>query len=202
MSTNPILIDIPMPIETPRLVLRNVLPGDGEAMFEAKKESFEELKVWMPWAKEVGTTEDSEAVARKAYADFILRTDMMILGFEKTSGRLVVSTGLHRFDWERRHFEIGYWVRTSETRKGYASEAANALTRFAFAALGARKVMIHHAGGNDGSRRVIGKLGFEREGILRGESFLPDGTITDHYHYGRFDITGLPELEITWGKGK
>ncbi|PZQ45344.1 MAG: N-acetyltransferase, partial [Micavibrio aeruginosavorus] len=40
---NPILIDIPMPIETPRLILRNVLPGDGKALFEAKVDSFKEL---------------------------------------------------------------------------------------------------------------------------------------------------------------
>lgn len=198
MSKNPILIDIPMPIETPRLILRNVLPGDGKAMFEAKAESMAELKLWMPWAKDLGTIEDSEIVARENHAQFILRKDMMILGFEKSTGRFVIGTGLHRFDWERRHFEIGYWVRTSETGKGYAGEAANALTRYAFLELGARKVMIHHAGGNDGSRRVIEKLGFQREGILRGESFLPDGTIADHYHYGRLDMEGLPSLEVTW----
>lgn len=198
MSMKELLIDIPMPIETPRLTLRNVMPGDGKAMFESKKESIDELRPWMPWAKELGTEDDSEIVARKAYADFILRTDMMMLGFEKTSGKLIVSTGLHRFDWDRLHFEIGYWVTTSETGKGYASEAANALTRFAFTALNARKVMIFHAGGNEGSRRVIEKLGFEREGILRGESFLPDGSMVDHYHYGRFDMRGLPELDVKW----
>lgn len=198
MSMKELLINIPMPIETPRLILRNVLPGDGAAMFEAKAESMDELKLWMPWAKELGSVDDSEIVARKAYADFILRTDIMMLGFEKNSGKLIVSTGLHRFDWDRRHFEIGYWVRTSESGKGYATETANALTRYAFKALNARKVLIHHAGGNDGSRRVIEKLGFEGEGILRGESFLPDGSIVDHYHYGRFDIEGLPELDVKW----
>ncbi len=53
---HPILTDIPMPIHTPRLLIRNVLPGDGDAIYEAKKDSWDELTKWMPWTKEgIGT---------------------------------------------------------------------------------------------------------------------------------------------------
>lgn len=196
---NPILIDIPMPIETPRLILRNVLPGDGKAMFEAKAESFKELNTWMAWAKELGTEDDYEIVARKNHAEFILRRDIMIVGFEKASGKFVIGTGLHRMDWERGIFEIGYYVRTSETGKGYASESTNALIRYAFNALGAKKITICHVDGNDGSRRVIEKLGFEKSGYIADDGELNDGTRVGRHWYARYDDKNLPELKVTWG---
>ncbi len=196
---NPILINVPMPIETPRLILRNVLPGDGKVMFEAKEESFDELQKWMPWAKELGTAEDSELVARKSFAQFILREDIMIMAFEKETGKKIASTGLHRMDWDRGYFEIGYWVRNSETGKGYATDIANALTRYAFGALGAKKVSITHAGGNEGSRKIIEKLGFESMGIIKDDIALNDGSMADHHWYARFNIDGLPDLDVSWG---
>jgi len=46
----------------------------------------------------------------------------------------VGSAGLHRED-DRDCPEIGYWVRTDRTRRGYATQAASALTAAAFKCL-------------------------------------------------------------------
>jgi RimJ/RimL family protein N-acetyltransferase len=197
-KTNPILIDIPMPIVTPRLTIRPPQAGDGAAMFKNKVDSFKELNKWMPWAKELGTAEQSEITAREAAAKFQNRTDIMLLGFLKCGGELAVSTGLHRMDWDLRTFEIGYWVSTPHAGKGFATESTNALIRYAFNALAATKVRICHAAGNDASARVIEKLGFEKEGIFKRDARLNDGTITDHHWYARFDDNNLPELKVTW----
>lgn len=202
MSTtiDPILIDIPMPIKTPRLIIRNVLPGDGAAMHEIKIESFDELSKWMPWTKlGVGTVDDAEKIVRENYAKFILRTDMMMAAFTH-DGRLIGMTGLHRFDWEFREFEIGYYVRTSEHNKGYATEIANALTRFAFGALEARRVIIRAATANEPSRRVIEKLGYGLESLIKADALLPDGTVTGHANYVRYDLDNLPDLNVAWGE--
>ncbi len=200
MSTkkNPILIDIPMPIETDRLILRNVLPGDGKAMFEAKVESFQELSKWMAWAKELGTEEDYEIVARENHAQFVLRKDIMIVGFEKASGKFIIGTGLHRMNWDAGYFEIGYYVRTSETGKGYAVESTNALLRYAFSALGAKKIGICHVDGNEASRRVIEKLGFQKTGYIADDGVMNDGKRVGHHWYARYDDKNLPELKVTW----
>jgi RimJ/RimL family protein N-acetyltransferase len=195
---NPIMIEFPMPIATPRLILRNVQVGDGTIMHEAKEESFAELHQWMLWAKERGSVEENEIVARENYANFILRKDMMILGFEKDSGRLVISTGLHNPDFERGYIEIGYWVRTSATGKGYATESTNALIRYAFNQLGMKKVGIAHADGNEGSKRVIEKLGFQKEGVFERASLLNDGRMVAQHWYARFDEKDLPYLEVKW----
>jgi RimJ/RimL family protein N-acetyltransferase len=181
------------------LIIRNVLPGDGVAMFEAKVESFEHLKRWMPWAKELGTAEDSEITAREAHAKFICREDAMMIGFDKDTGKAIVFTGLHRFNLDLRIFEIGFWVRSSTHNLGYASESTNALIRYAFGALNASKVTICHADGNHASARVIEKLGFEKEGVFKKDARLPDGTVTDHHWFARFDDKGLPALDVRWG---
>ncbi len=195
---NPVLIDIPMPIVTPRLTIRPPRAGDGAAMFKNKLDSFKELNKWMPWAKELGTVEQSETTAREAQANFLNRTDIMLLGFLNDGGDLAVSTGLHRMDWDLRIFEIGYYVTTPHAGKGLATESTNALIRYAFNALAATKVKICHSTGNDASRRVIEKLGFEKEGVFKRDARLNDGTLTDHHWYARFDDNNLPELKVTW----
>lgn len=195
----PILIDIPVPIETPRLILRPPMPGDGAALHEAKAETFDQLHQWMPWAKEMSTLAEDEIVMREAYAKFIRREDLMMMAFEKDAGRYIGGTGLHRFDWAVRRFEIGYWVRESAQRQGYASEIANVLTRYAFEQLEARAVCIGHAAGNDKSRGVIEKLGFSLEGTMKNETALGDGTVVDSLMYSRTNMTGLPPLDVKWG---
>lgn len=199
LPKEPILIDIPMPIRTPRLMIRNVLPGDGAAMYEIKKESFDDLCKWMPWTKlGVGTVDDAEKVIRENHAKYILREDMMMAAFTH-DGRLIAMCGLHRMDWEFRSFEIGYYVRSSDHNKGYATELANALTRFAFGALEARRVIICAATANAASRRVIEKLGYELESLVKADALLPDGTVTGHANYVRYDTNGLPNENVTWG---
>ena len=195
----PVLIDVPMPITTPRLILRAPAAGDGAAINDAKRESFADLNKWMPWAKAMSAVEDDEAVAREAAAKFILRDDLMMLIFERDTGRLIGGTGLHRFDWDKRHFEIGYWVRTSAHGQGYATEVTNALLRFAFNALSARRVEITHADGNEASAAVIRKLGFVKEGVRRQATQLPDGRLVDSHVYSRLNLDNLPALDVRWG---
>lgn len=200
VNKHPLLIDIPVPIVTPRLILRAPQPGDGPVIHDAKAETWEHLNRWMPWAKERSTLDDDENVVRELGIKFQQREDLTMFGFARDSGQFIIACGLHRYCWEKRRFEIGYWVRASRHGNGYAPEAANALTRFAFGALAAKAVVIEHAEGNDKSRRVIEKLGFDKEGVARMDMVLPDGTQTHRHTYSRLDMNGLPPLEVRWGK--
>ena len=129
-TSSPILIDIPMPIRTPRLVIRNILPGDGEKVQAAKSETWDILKKWMPWtAHGMGTISEAEKIARENYAKFILRTDMMMLALTPDE-ELIACTGLHNLDWDVRAFSIGYWVRAS----AHSASASSARGRSGFPA--------------------------------------------------------------------
>lgn len=197
-KTDPILIDMPMPIETPRLTIRPAMPGDGAVVYEAIEETKDALKRWMPWINAHTDVNHTEGVCRKAYADFILRKDAMVYAFDKETKNFVAASGLHRFDWETCRFEIGYWVRKSEQGKGYATEIANALTRYSFNALNARAVMIGHADGNEASKNVITKLGFDYEGCTKCAEKLPNGDIVDSHSFSRINLDGLPDLDVRW----
>jgi RimJ/RimL family protein N-acetyltransferase len=202
---NPHMIDLPWPIETDRLILRPALPGDGAQVHEALEETWKELQNWMIFAQKKMSVEEVEANIRECFGKFLKREDMRIHGYEKTKdglcGEFVLSSGIHRFDWHVRRFEIGYWVRKSAMGKGYATECAAALAQYAFDVMGARNVSIEHADGNEGSRRVIEKLGFEKEGVLKGK--LVDhrnGDVLDSHVYSMSNADHLRvKYKAKWG---
>ena len=197
----PILYDVPMPILTPRLMLRPCRAGDGPALNEALRESVDLLRPWMPWARgPLPTVEESEENCRQSEARFVLREDLRMLMFGRESGRLIGSTGLHRFNFEGGVFEIGYWVRSSEGARGYATEATHALTRYAFGALGARRVQLFCNAENHRSRAIPRGLGFLEEGRLREYDTYVEATAPtrDSYVYSRISLEGLAPFDVSW----
>lgn len=200
MTIKPILIDIPLPIATPRLVIDIAGPGTGAEIFEAVEETRDQLALWMSWEKESKCVEDCEESARKAYASFILREELRMIARERQTGKAVVFTGLHNPKWDISQFEIGYWVRKDAQGAGFATESSNALIRYAFNALGARRVVIGHAEGNEKSRAVIQRLGMTLESHRKLAHALPGEKVVDDFRYVRLDTEGLPALDVEWGK--
>ncbi len=197
---NPILIDVPMPIRTPRLLIRPKQVGDGAITSAAVAETWDELHKWMRWAedRDAFTAESMEIRNRQVMASFILREGIELIGVEAATGTAVIWCGLHDIDWQGRQCDTGYWVRQSAQGRGFATEAANALVRYGFGALGMRRIGLTHSGGNEASRRIAERLGFSFEGIQRGANILPGGKYADRYCFARFDLSGLPELEVRW----
>jgi len=156
----------------------------------------------MRWAEnlEFFTPEQMEIRNRQVMASFLLRESFELLGIEIATGQPVVWCGLHDIDWQARLCETGYWVRKSAQGRGLATEAGNALLRYAFGVLGMRRVGLTHSRGNEASRRIAEKLGFSLEGVQRNAALLPGGRIADRFLYARFDTAGLPPLEVTWAK--
>jgi RimJ/RimL family protein N-acetyltransferase len=182
-SPNPVLIDVPMPIRTPRLLIRPKQIGDGTITSAAVAETREDLHKWMRWAEnqEGFTAELMEIRNRHVMASFILRESIELIGIEVSTGTAVVWCGLHDIDWQGRQCDTGYWVRKSAQGCGFATEAANAMVRYAFGALGMRRVGLTYSAGNEASRRTGEKLGFTVEGVQKGANVLPGGKNADKY---------------------
>ncbi len=161
------LRDVPLEFETERLVLRAPLPGIGPALFEAINASMADLKQWMPWAHDGLTPETVEAEARQAYARFITREDLRFHIFLKGSDAVIGGTGLHRINWSVPRFETGYWIDSRHTGRGYAREAAAAMTDLALEGLGGRRVEIRCDSTNVRSIAIPRALGFQLDGELR-----------------------------------
>jgi [ribosomal protein S5]-alanine N-acetyltransferase len=65
-----------------------------------------------------------------------------------------------------RQGSLGYWFDRSIWGRGYASEAADAVVRFARAEAGLVKLVAGHADDNPASGRVLCKLGFRRVDVV------------------------------------
>lgn len=67
--------------------------------------------------------------------------------------------------------EIGYMITPSEWGNGYATDALRTLTADAFAERRLHKLYAHVYATNEASARVLEKVGYTEEGVLREEAF-------------------------------
>jgi RimJ/RimL family protein N-acetyltransferase len=201
-ADNPVPIDVPMPIRTPRLLIRPRQLGDAEFALAAISETWDELHRWMWWAENLDqfTTERLEMRYRHAVAKFAQRDPIELLGIEIATGEPVVWCGFHDIDWEAYRCDTGFWVRRSAQGRNIATESTNAMLRYAFGALGMRRVGLTHSDGNEASRRIAEKLGFIHVGVERAANPLPGGVMADRFSYARFGAEGLPPLDVHWGR--
>lgn len=95
---------------------------------------------------------------------------------------LIGAIGL-QFAPRHRRAEMGYWVARDRWGRGYATEAARAVLRYAFAERGLHKVVATHLAPNIASGRVMQKIGMRQEGVQR-EHVLKNGRFVDLVLYG------------------
>jgi RimJ/RimL family protein N-acetyltransferase len=169
-------------LETMRLCLRPSRRSDLEPLHEAIVETLDELVRWLPWARGDHSRRDTREYLRRARAAWVRRTSFELVIEERGNRRIVGVASLHRIDWMRRSAGLGYWVRRAAQGHGFATEAAGALVEHGFRAHELHRIEALVAVGNDASHRVIGKLGFTREGIAR-EVELVNGAFCDHVQY-------------------
>jgi RimJ/RimL family protein N-acetyltransferase len=194
---NPILLDIPSRIETPRLVLRLPRPGEGAQINAAIVETQAGLQAYMPWTHPMPSVDDSEVYARLSTAKFITREELQLAMYDRVTGEYVGGSGFHRINWKIPRLEIGYWIRKSREGQGLVTESTNALTRFAFDYLGAKRVEIRCDLRNDRSEAVPKRLGFVREAVMTNDSMTANG-LGDTVLFARTSLEGLPPLEVKW----
>lgn len=89
--------------------------------------------------------------------------------------------------------QLGYTVDHQVTGRGIATELAGAAVEFAFEVLDLHRIEACHMPENKASRRVLEKLGFEQEGLLR-QSLKVDGKWADHVL--------MSKLNPNWRGGK
>lgn len=85
------------------------------------------------------------------------------------------------FEDDARRSEIGYGLRSDEWNKGYGTEVVKALVKFSFEEMNLNRVEAFVTPGNDASVRLLKKVGFLQEGIVRERDLikgkLEDGVI-------------------------
>src|SRR5262249_1277508 len=87
--------------------------------------------------------------------------------FDHDQGGLLGGVGLNFIKRVHQMANLGYWVRTSATGRGVATQAVQLAARFGFEQLGLHRIEIVTAVGNVASQRVAEKAGAVRAGVAR-----------------------------------
>ena len=140
-------------LETDRLLLRTLVDSDADAIYALRSDA--EI---MRYIREPQDRRETEKWIRLVSS----RWQKDKLGFcgvvEKETGKLAGWCGVWRLS-ETDEVEIGYAIAKEFWRRGFATEAAEALLQYVFAQLKPDKITALADPKNTASRRVMEKLG-------------------------------------------
>lgn len=175
-----------------RLILRSARLDDVMELFRLVSESREELAKWLPWIEFVRSVEDERHIVEQWIYEMQLRSAIHLC--VTRDWKIVGLVGTHQIDWINQRTSVGYWMGTNYVGQHYTTESTAVLLNFLFENLRLHRVFIQAATENEPSNRVIKRLGFRWEGLLRENERIKD-RFFDHNIYGmtQNDFAGLKE---------
>lgn len=148
------------PIETERLILRELLLSDVDGMFELDSNPNVHLFLGNKPVKDIQESVDQIKNIQQQYKDFgigrwavILKETNEFLGW---SGIKFITNEINN---HKDFYEIGYRFIEKHWGKGYATEAGKAFIDYAFNDMKIDAVYAYADEGNENSRRILEKLG-------------------------------------------
>jgi len=90
----------------------------------------------------------------------------------EADGKAIGATGIHRIDWIDAHGTTGIKIGEKDHwRKGYATEAMQLRTRYAFRELNLHKLLTEVDTDNEASKKALERNGYKAVGIRREQTF-------------------------------
>jgi ribosomal-protein-serine acetyltransferase len=167
----------PQTIDAGELVLKRWDQAFVDDAAEAVRESLPELKPFLPWATDTYDVEDSRTFIETSAQNWDDGTEFNYAIFTATGDFLGGIGLMTRMGPDV--LEIGYWMRTSRTGRGYMTAAVDALTRVALTLPGIERVAIRHDVANAASAAVATKAGFVETRRIERDPKAPGETGTD-----------------------
>lgn len=124
------------------------------------------LRQWLPWVDSTRTVEDPRQFILKSLGEYERREGLACGIFHGAT--LAGSIGLHKIDLLNQNTSIGYWLAAAFQGRGAMTRACRAMVSHAFAEYGLHRVEIRCAPANVKSCAIPRRLGFVREGMVRG----------------------------------
>ena len=152
-----------------RLVLRPFRRRDVGSMHEAIEMSLGDLQPWLPWVEgyDRGVAQRFVRESVAAWAD--RRAFDFTVRLIDDPNRHIGNVSIWHTSVQNDIGEVGYWIRSDETGRGYGTEATTRAVQIGFEELRLHKVQLRIAIGNTRSEHIAEELGFVREGVLRDE---------------------------------
>lgn len=154
-----------------RIVLKRVLPTikNADMVFKVVDSDRYHLKLWVPWERTIRAVED--------YFKYLLDTDDKTKKGEKIdygiflNDEYIGNTGIFDISQEKKSAEIGYWLCSRFTRKGYATEAVKILEKEFFENYKLNRIQIKCDDTNKASAGVAKKCGYKLDGKIREDEY-------------------------------
>ena len=149
-----------MKLETERLILREMLPTDDEALFEMDSNPEVHKYLGENPVTDIEHVRGYIANIRKQYNDFGIGRWTVI---EKSSGAIIGWAGLKfitEVENNRIHYhDVGYRLNQRYWGKGYATESAKAAIRYGFEEMNLKEIIGCANVNNTQSRKALEKCG-------------------------------------------
>jgi RimJ/RimL family protein N-acetyltransferase len=158
-------------IETDRLILRRITPEDEADIFTI----FSNPEVTRFY--DLDTFTDS-AQARELIERHRIQFEKdagIRWGITRKGSSRLIGTGGVGWQWWNFSAILGYELAQEFWNQGIMTEAIRAMTGYAFSTMGMNRIQATTELENAASMRVLQKVGFQEEGILRGWGFWKGG---------------------------
>lgn len=167
-------------IDTPRLILRPILPADAAALLAI----FSDHDVMQYWNTAAWTSlADATAFIEHSNAAMRNNTALTLGIYDKDSAVLLGKILLFRYDKQSKRAELGFGLSKACWGKGIVAEAGTALLQYAFSTLGLRRIEAEIDPANTASAKALKRLGFTQEGLLR-QRWEINGVVSDSALFG------------------
>lgn len=167
-------------LQTSRLRLRKVKLDDAHDLYAyAHDPAVSEFVLWEPHTSLLDSHQYLKAMCRKYLAGDV--TEWGVVHSE--AKRLIGTCGFVGYEPDHFRAEVGYALGRKYWHQGLATEALAAVATFSFETLGLQRLEARTALANAASGRVLEKLGFRQEGVLRAHLYM-DGKPTDVVMWG------------------
>jgi ribosomal-protein-alanine N-acetyltransferase len=154
-----------------RVCLRAPVAEDADAVFAL----FGDPDVMRYWSRPPMTSRsEAEGLIAEILDGFSQRTILNWMVVSRQDDALIGTCALFRVDARHRRAEIGYSLRRDHWGRGLAAEAVSLMLDWSFRTLALHRVEADIDPRNDGSRRLLERLGFSSEGLLRERYFVGD----------------------------
>jgi ribosomal-protein-alanine N-acetyltransferase len=148
---------------TPRLRLRQFREDDVDAMHAC----FTSAQAMRYWNTPLHTKRTGTERAVRRFIDCTPSYYRFWAVADKTTDLCLGLVSYHDGHIRNKRVAIGYMVDPAHCKQGLATEAVSAMIRFCFQDLGLHRLLAFIHPDNTPSLKLIEKLGFRREGLLR-----------------------------------
>jgi len=170
----------PDPIRTERLVVRRIVDSDLAALMEVNSD--EAVTALLPYAA-WKTAADAEAWLRRMRGIEATGSAFQFVVALTSAERAIGTCLLFRYEEASARAELGYALGRAWWGQGLMQEALGGLLGSAFGTMGLRRVEAEVDTANGSSARLLLRLGFTREGLLR-QRWVTKGKAKDVEVYG------------------